>query len=142
MPLDTFEIPPKDTLQRGAPIPEALRHPLLGDKQGGKISLSLGKAEVYLAPELAQKGVIFTDFRTAEREHPELLARLIGRVVSAEDGKFAALAAALAENGVLLYVPRGVRVEEPLHSILWGTGAGVAHFSRMLVSLDEGASAT
>ncbi len=142
MPLDTFEIPPKDTLQRGAPIPEALRHPLLGDKQGGKISLSLGKAEVYLAPELAQKGVIFTDFRTAEREHPELLARLIGRVVSAEDGKFAALAAALAENGVLLYVPRGVRVEEPLHSILWGTGAGVAHFSHLLVYLDEGASAT
>ena len=64
--------------------------------------------------------MIFTDLRTAEKQYPELLARMIGKTVNVEEGKFAALAGAFAQNGVLLYVPKGVIVEEPLHSVLWG----------------------
>ena len=39
-------------------------------------------------------------------------------------------------------MPRGVQVEEPLHSILWGAGADLAHLSHLIVYIDEGASAT
>ena len=94
-----------------------------------------------LSPELAEKGVIFTDFRTAQKEHFELLAKLIGTVVPAETDKFSALTAALAEDGVLLYVPRNVQIEKPLHSLLWGAGANLAHLSHLIIYLDEGASA-
>ena len=43
---------------------------------------------------------------------------------------------------MLLYVPRGVVVEQPLHSLLWGPGVDLAHVSHILVWLEEGASVT
>jgi Fe-S cluster assembly protein SufD len=69
------------------------------------------------------------------------VARILGEIVKPEEGKFAALAGALAQNGVLLYVPKNVQVEQPLHSILWGPGA-FAYISHLLVLVDDGASVT
>lgn len=124
------------------PAPQALLQPLAGEAHGGQIVLSASGARVELAPELARQGVVFTDLRTAERQHPELLAELLGRVVRPDEGKFAALAAALAQTGVLVYVPPGVQVEEPLHSILWGPGVNLAYIDHILVWVDRGASLT
>jgi Fe-S cluster assembly scaffold protein SufB len=70
------------------------------------------------------------------------LKRVIGQIVHPDDGKFAALAASLAQNGVLVYVPKGIHVEQPLHSVLWGPGVGLAHLSHILVWLEDGASLT
>jgi len=80
--------------------------------------------------------------RTAEAQHPELVEHLAGEIVRSEEGKFAALAAAFAENGVVLYVPKGVNIEQPLHSVLWGGGNNLAHISHLLIWVDEGASVT
>jgi Fe-S cluster assembly protein SufD len=85
---------------------------------------------------------VFTDLQTAEQKYPELLERMLGKTVNAEEGKFSALAGAFAQNGVVLYVPKGMVVEEPLHSIWWGPGADLAHVSHILVLVDEGASVT
>jgi len=142
MPLERFRIPQDGAFNDLPAVPAALLKPFVGEAHGGQVTLLPGGAEVSLSPELAAKGVIFTDFHTAEKEYPELLAKLAGNIVRAEDGKFAALAAALSQNGVLLYVPRGVQVEEPLHSVLWGPGADLAHLSHIIVYIDEGASAT
>jgi Fe-S cluster assembly protein SufD len=86
--------------------------------------------------------VVFTDLRTAEATHPDLLQRILGQTVNVEEGKFAALAGALAQTGILLYVPSNVILDQPLHSILWGPGAGAAHMSHLLVFLEDGASVT
>ncbi|MBT3338068.1 MAG: Fe-S cluster assembly protein SufD [Anaerolineae bacterium] len=142
MPLERFRIPAEGAFNDLPAVPEALLKPLVGEAHGGQVTLLPGGAEVSLSSELAAKGVVFTDFRTAEKEHPELLTKLAGNIVRAEDGKFAALAAALSQNGVLLYVPRGVQVEEPLHSVLWGPGADLAHLSHVIVHVEEGASVT
>jgi Fe-S cluster assembly protein SufD len=91
---------------------------------------------------LAEQGVIFTDLITAERQHPDVLERIMGKVVKADEGKFAALSAAFSENGVLVYVPQGIRIEQPLHSILWGPGLNLAYFSHILIFLEEGAELT
>ncbi len=139
--FDSFQLPADGAYNDLAPVPETFLTPLVGDQHGGQITLLAGGANISLAPALAEKGVIFTDFKTAEKEYPELLAKLIGNVVSAEDGKFSALTAALATNGILLYVPRGVQVEEPLHSVLWGAGANLAHLSHLIVYIEEGADA-
>jgi Fe-S cluster assembly protein SufD len=144
MRAGAFRLPSQvdlDALRLPSP-PEALLRPLAGDAHGGQIVLTAEGARVELDPELAQQGVIFTDLRTAERRHPELLARLLGQVVRADEGKFAALAAALAQTGVLVYVPRGVQVEKPLHSVLWGPGVDLAYIDHILVWVDRGASLT
>lgn len=142
MPLGAFHLLTESAPETLTPIPESLLKPLLGNQHGGEITLQPGEAKIFLAPELAAQGIIFTDFRTAEKEHPELLAKLIGTVVRAEDGKFAALAAALSQNGIFLYVPKNLQIEAPFHSVFWGAGAGLAHLSHLIVYLDEGASAT
>ncbi|MCF6277713.1 MAG: Fe-S cluster assembly protein SufD [Anaerolineales bacterium] len=142
LPLDVFRLPKTGEYKELAPVPADLLTPLTDSAHGGQIILQAGGAEISLSDELIEKGVIFTDLRSAEREHPELLEKLVGQSVRAEDGKFAALAAALAENGVLLYVPPNAQIEAPLHSILWGPGANLAHLSHLLVWIDEGASAT
>ncbi len=143
MPLDRFRIPEAGAHNDLPPVPDELLKPIVdADAHGGQVTLLPGGSEISLDPELAAKGVVFTDFKTAEKEHPELLQKLIGNIVRAEDGKFAALAAALSQNGVLLYVPRNVQVEAPLHSVLWGPGADLAHFSHVIVQIEAGASAT
>jgi Fe-S cluster assembly protein SufD len=142
MPFERFRIPAEGAFEDLPAVPEELLKPLVGDAHGGQVTLLPGGSQVSLDPELVAKGVVFTDFKTAEKEHPELLKKLIGNIVRAEDGKFAALAAALSQNGVLLYVPRNVQVEAPLHSVLWGPGADLAHFSHVIVHVEEGASVT
>jgi len=138
--VDTFRLP-----QPGSPFPPPPRRllkPLVGKTHGGQIVLTPGAARSELSAALSEQGVIFTDLLAAEQDHPDLLADLIGRIVRPEEGKFAALAAAFAESGILVYVPPGVHVEQPLHSVLWGPGLGLAHLSHILVWLDEGASLT
>ena len=123
--------------------PEAeLLQPLAGDSHGGQIILMPGERRVDLDPTLAAKGLIFTDLITAENQYPELLKKLLGQVVRSDEGKFAAMAAALAHTGVFVYVPKGLMVEQPLHSVLWGPGTNLAFFSHILVYLDEGSSLT
>lgn len=125
-----------------APKPELLE-PLVGNDQGSQIVLLPGGiSETRIEPELTSKGVIFTDLRMAEQKHPEVLDKVLGSVVRTDEGKFAALAGAMARSGVLVYVPRGVEVEQPLHSVMWGPGRGLAYFSHILVWLEEGSSLT
>ncbi|MFM8321438.1 MAG: Fe-S cluster assembly protein SufD, partial [Chloroflexota bacterium] len=123
---------------RNVQPPDALLQPLAGEAHGGQIMITAAGVQVELDPALARQGVIFTDLATAEAQHPELLARVLGQVVRADEGKFAALAGALAQSGVFVYVPRGVQVEKPLHSIVWGSGIDLAFIDHVLVLVDEG----
>jgi Fe-S cluster assembly protein SufD len=122
--------------------PAELIEPLIGEKHGGQIILSADSATITLDADIAQKGVIFTDLKTAERDYALQLEKVLGKVVSPSEGKFSALASALAQNGVFLYVPKGVSVELPFHSLLWGADDKTAFISHLLIYLDEGASAT
>jgi Fe-S cluster assembly protein SufD len=142
LPASDFKIPKDGAFQDLPVVPEHLLKPLTGEQHGGQITLLPGGSQIQLDETLAKKGVVFTDFRTAEKNHAELLAKLIGKIVKPEDGKFAALASALAQNGVLLYVPKNVQVEYPLHSVLWGPGTDLAHFSHLIVYVEDGASVT
>jgi Fe-S cluster assembly protein SufD len=142
MPASSFQFPSEAVAQTLVPVRADLLKPLIADRHGGQIVLTPGGSSIELAESLAKKDVIFTDLKTAEAKHPVLLQKMAGKTVNAEEGKFAALAGAFAQNGVVLYIPKGVTVEEPLHSILWGPGAGMAHLSHILVLVDEGASVT
>jgi Fe-S cluster assembly protein SufD len=123
-------------------VPGELLNPLAGDEHGGQIILTPDGIQVKLDDRLISDGVIFTDLATAEKRHPEILARILGKIVRSDESIFSSMAASLAQLGILVYVPRGIHVEQPLHSILWGPGNDVAYFSHILVWLEEGASLT
>lgn len=124
-------------------VPAALLKPLVGHgrSQGGQLVQVGGRVETAtLEAALKKQKVVFTDFFTAARKHPELVKKHLGKVVPVSEGKFAALAETLADYGLFVYVPKGAQVDLPLHSVAWLTGG--AHFGRVLVVVDDGASAT
>jgi Fe-S cluster assembly protein SufD len=88
-------------------------------------------------------GAIFVDLARAAQDHPELLKRfLLTQAVSGREDAFAALHAAFWTGGTLLYVPRGVKVEAPLFSLVGLARGGCVDMDHTLVVLDEGAEAT
>ncbi|MCZ7554018.1 MAG: SufD family Fe-S cluster assembly protein [Anaerolineales bacterium] len=143
-PASTFQLLKNvDLTQSNLPrVPEELLKPLAGEEHGGQMVITAHGTQTFLAPELVEQGVVFCDLRTAEDEHPQILEKILGKVVPADEGKFSALVGALASSGALIHVPRNVEVEQPLHSILWGPGINLAYLSHLLVYIEEGASLT
>ena len=87
------------------------------------------------------QGALFCSLDTAVREHPELVQKHLGSLVSAEESPFVALNAAFWSGGVFVYVPRDVQLRLPLHAVLTLAGAEVGLFPRVLVVLERGAEA-
>jgi Fe-S cluster assembly protein SufD len=104
--------------------------------------LSPAGVEIYLADDLAKSGVIFCSLAEAAEKHPDLVKKVLGKIVTPDEGKFAAAIGAFASNGVFIYVPKGVQVEEPLYGIFISGGGGTAHFFQTLIYLDENSSLT
>jgi len=90
---------------------------------------------------LEKEGVIFSSLRDAARDHPQLVEKVLGKVISPQDGIFAAAAGAFSHQGIFLYVPKGVIVEEPLFGLVVSPGGKTAHFFQTAIYLEEGASA-
>ena len=124
-------------------VPAKNLAPLTGDEQGGLLVIVDGKVvRTEFADALESRGVIFTDLRTALREHEALVeAHLMTRAVKASDGKFAALHAALWDYGVFVYVPRNTIAEMPLHVVCYNTSAGTS-MGHVLAVVEENAQAT
>lgn len=109
------------------------------DASGHVVSLDGSVAHVDLDAGLAAKGVVLTSLRKAVESHPELLERTLATdALPAKEGKFQALNAALWTDGILLYVPRGVRLELPVRLSGWVSQPGRAYFSRTLIVAEEG----
>jgi Fe-S cluster assembly protein SufD len=88
-------------------------------------------------------GAVYLDLAQAVREQPELLKRyLLTQAVTPGADAFSALHAAFWTGGTLLYVPRGVKVELPLFSLVGLAREGQVDLDHTLVVLDEGAEAT
>ncbi len=87
------------------PVDSELRKSLLSEADEWLLTISPGHPPVLEGDQkLPERGVIAVDWATAVREHDDILKDHLGKVVSDEDGKFSALASAMAEYGVLLYV--------------------------------------
>jgi Fe-S cluster assembly protein SufD len=97
--------------------------------------------EQTLLPELARKGVVVCSLRQALKDKPELVQHQLGRLVTGAESKFVALAAALWEDGLFVYVPKGVSLEQPILSRFAAT-SGKPSFFRTLVVVEESAEAT
>jgi Fe-S cluster assembly protein SufD len=92
-----------------------------------------------LEEDLVQKGVVLTSLRRAIDSHPDILKEFLAtEALPPESGKFEALNGSLWTDGVLLYVPQGVRLELPIRVTRWVSQSGVAVFTRTLILADPG----
>jgi Fe-S cluster assembly protein SufD len=129
------------TLATSAPAPVVKERP--AGAPGWVAHVNGASAGTYLDPVLAAQGVIFTDLATALHEHEALLEKhLMTECVKLTDSYFAALHGVFMHGGAVLYVPKGVTIQQPLRSLIRQTADQRTGFNHTLVVLDEGARAT
>lgn len=125
---------------RSREVSERIRARMTDSDAEGVLVLKGGEV-VHRDSELSEQGVIFTDLRTAVREHGELVREHLYSSVNARQSKYTALNSAFWENGTFVYVPRNVEVALPLGAFTTADGGGLTS-GRTLVVVDVNASLT
>ncbi len=139
--LEQFALPMThgEAISPPPPLPEPDAD---GDSAGFAVSVNSSAYRSSLEPSWAARGVLFGSLEQMAVEHGELLRPILQRpIIPVGYDKFAALQAACWSGGTLLYVPKGVVVDQPFR-ILSAMLAGGVDLGRCLVVLEDGAEAT
>jgi len=141
--INKFGIPTKLADTEAAALDRDSVHQLLqGVNLAGRIeTVDSTVVTETLDDSLAERGVVFGSLARLSHTHPELVREHLFTAFDPDEDKFAALHAALWSGGQILFVPRGLVLDRPVHigSILSPGGTDTTH---TLVVLDEGAEAT
>lgn len=87
--------------------------------------------------KLAEMGIIFCSISEAVKEHPELVKKYLGSVVSYRDNFYAALNSAVFSDGSFVYIPKGVRCPMELSTYFRINAMGTGQFERTLIVADD-----
>jgi Fe-S cluster assembly protein SufB len=87
--------------------------------------------------KLLEAGVIFCSFSEAVQNHPELIEKYLGSVVSYRDNFFATLNSAVFTDGSFVYIPKGVRCPMELSTYFRINAANTGQFERTLIIADD-----
>ena len=108
----------------------------------GRITHADGRAAVSgVSEELTAKGVLFGDLAGLVRTHGEQIRRHLFSAVKSDADRFSAWHAAFWTGGTVLIVPDGVKLDQPLYSLIGLATEGATDLSHTLIVLGEGASA-
>lgn len=86
---------------------------------------------------LAEKGIIFSSFSDAVKNHPDLVKQYLGTVVPYRDNYYAALNSAVFSDGSFVYIPKGVRCPMELSTYFRINTANTGQFERTLIIADD-----
>lgn len=139
--LDKFSLPASGTVASfaDAGIPEYLAE---GVDEAGVIRTLNGEViSESFSDAWADKGVVFGDLSRIANEKPELLESVLFSVVDPNQDRFASLHAASMSGGQVLYVPRGVCMDQPVRVAAGMTDGGI-DTGHTLIVIEEGAEAT
>lgn len=116
-------------------IPEAEKKALAG------VGAQYDSEVVYhkLKEELVEQGVIFDDMTHAlqKPEYEEIIKKYFSKSIPLTDHKFAALHYAVWSGGTFLYVPKGVKISEPLQSYFRMNVQSWGQFEHTLIILED-----
>ena len=94
-----------------------------------------------LREELKNLGVIFEDMSVAIIEHEELVRSHFMRVVPNSDHMFAALHGAVWSGGTFLYIPKWVKISDPLQAYFRMNVKAWGQFEHTLIIVEDDAEA-
>lgn len=83
--------------------------------------------------ELAEQGVVFTDFHSALEEIPELIEEFFMSSVKYDDDKLAAYHTAYFNSGAVLYIPDNVEITEPIEGIFYQDSDSNVSFNKHIM---------
>ena len=86
-----------------------------------------------------EAGVIFCSISEAIQEHPELVKKYLGTVVSSSDNYYATLNAAVFSDGSFVYIPKGVKCPMELSTYFRINAENTGQFERTLIIAEAGA---
>jgi Fe-S cluster assembly protein SufB len=89
--------------------------------------------------ELAKQGVIFVTSSEGLAKYPEIFRPWFGKVIPVGDNKFSALNSAVFSGGSFIYIPKGVKLKQPLQAYFRINAEELGQFERTLIIADEGA---
>ncbi len=87
---------------------------------------------------LNEMGIIFGSFSEAVKEHPELVKKYLGTVISYKDNYYATLNSAVFSDGSFCYIPKGVRCPMELSTYFRINAANTGQFERTLIVAEKG----
>ena len=87
---------------------------------------------------LAKDGVIFVDSTEGLKKYPEIFRKYFGKIIPVSDNKYSALNSAVFSGGSFIYVPKGVKVQQPLQAYFRINAESFGQFERTLIIADEG----
>jgi Fe-S cluster assembly protein SufD len=108
----------------------------------GQIKLDAGKAIINVNSELLNSGLIFMDLHTAIDQYPDVISPILGSIVPASDGKFAALTSALAGDGAILIVPQGMQIDPPFKITINHPKPKTTNFYHSIILLERDSKAS
>ena len=86
---------------------------------------------------LESKGVVFCDYHEALEKHEKILRNIFSnKAIKPSDDKYAALNSSLFSSAWLLYVPKHVRIEDPLR-IRFYLNSLKPHFTQTWIFAEE-----
>ncbi len=91
---------------------------------------------------LEKQGVIFVGPTEGLRDHAEIFRKFFGKVIPIGDNKFSALNSAVFSGGSFIYVPKGVKITQPLQAYFRINAESFGQFERTLIIADEGSEVT
>lgn len=94
-----------------------------------------------LKKQYRKQGVIFEDLDLALKQYPELVKPYFMKLMPPELHKFAALHGAVWSGGTFLYIPKGVKLKEPLQAYFRMNAKGMGQFEHTLIIVEAGAEA-
>lgn len=94
-----------------------------------------------LKQELFDQGVIFDDTSIAVNKYPEIVKKYFAKSIPLSDHKFAALHYAVWSGGTFLYVPKGVKITEPLQSYFRMNKKSGGQFEHTMIIIEDDADA-
>ena len=89
--------------------------------------------------ELSEKGVIFVNSTEGLKDYEHIFRPWFGKVIPVGDNKFSALNHAAFSGGSFIYIPKGVKLAQPLQAYFRINSESMGQFERTLIIADEGA---
>jgi len=126
-------------------LPPAVREILEGEgvRSGTMIELDARLARLDLEVAAAEAGVVFAPLARIAEDDPELIERfLFSSDIAPMEKKLWALHTAALSGGYLLFVPKNVKVENPVHVMRWLSKTGALLSTHSLIVVERGAEVT